>query len=163
MRKRPIISIVLAALLLGLLFVAFVPGAYWDGVANVTFPTVVQDAASGQPVTGARVKLLNQRGPAATGWFAANRGRPPFVTDTTGCAKVIWLFGTGGRSHIFWKTGSVGFKSWNLEVSAPGYETLVTPLSEYAGESRSIWRSMRIPITVQLKPIVGGMTSQASR
>jgi hypothetical protein len=96
------------------------------------------------------------------GYSSGGRNNPVYVTDTAGFAQASWSFGANGRFYPFWKTGSVGFRSWDLEVSAPGYETLVTPLSEYAGESRSIWRSMRIPITVQLKPIVGGMTSQAS-
>jgi hypothetical protein len=158
MRKRPITLIVLVALSLGLLLLVFLPGMYWDGAANVTFPMTVQDTVSAKPVSGARIRLLYRLG-SSSNWLGANRNRPVPVTDAAGHAKVTWLFGAGGRSYLFGRTGSVGFRFWDMEVSAPGYETFLSPLSDYAGETRSIWRSMNIPITVELKPISAGTNS----
>ncbi len=153
MRKRPILSIVLVALPLGLLFVLFLPTVHWDGAVVFAFPTTVQDAVSGRPVTHAGVRILRQRRESDSNLQDMNLNNPPSTTDATGHTEVAWAFGAGGRSYLFWKTGSASFRSWNLEVTADGYEALVTPLSTYAGDRRSIRRSKSIPITVQLKPI----------
>ena len=162
MRKRPTLTIVLVALSLGLFLLVILSEGYWDGAANATFPTTVYNAVSGKPIAGARIARVDRRRESLMGYSSGGRNNPLYVTDTAGFTQAIWSFGASGRFTLLWRTGSVGFRSWDLEVSAPGYETLVAPLSDHTGETRAIWRSMSIPITVQLNPIAGGTTSQAS-
>ena len=58
-------------------------------------------------------------------------------TDQNGTAQIIRLFGAGGSAGVFGRSGRVVSRNIWLQVSADGYETARTRLSE-RDRSRSV-------------------------
>jgi hypothetical protein len=102
----------------------------WDGYTNLEVEFLVTDAATGEPVNGARINVHSE--------FPPRDAEQDFslVTDEGGIARhACTRMSSGKESGLgFTKTFSVSLPEWAFRVSAPGYETselLSLPFSKY--------------------------------
>jgi hypothetical protein len=112
LKKRwGLLSLLVVVVLIGL----FLPAQSWIAEKTVTFPVTITDSASGRPVEGATVELINLFAGDVTGV-----GRVE-LSDKHGNAKLIttkvfasgkWPFGRG----------KIQLTEWVVTVSNKGYE-----------------------------------------
>ena len=128
--------------------------AFWDGSKNVALQFVVVDAAAERPIDGASVRIRDistgaqyPKLPVPVGerGIEAKTGRDGAVTLTE-------RFPASGRDSPFQHTGKVHFlQEYWLQVSSPGYETLLIPLCECAGKARDIDDCTPPPMRIGLR------------
>lgn len=152
MKRIPLIlGTILAAICL--LWNLFAPSFSWSGAAPARIKVTVTDSLTLAPVAGATVELRHPRADEANSTMS-----PEFydklihlaVTDGTGTAAWLSVFGAGGSGGFFGRTGIVRFTGVWLQVTAGGYVTVRVPLSEFTGETRSINKSQETAITIRL-------------
>jgi hypothetical protein len=112
---------------LGLALTPFFLGTSRIGSKAVPIPFFVTDAATGPPLAGARIRLMN---PAES---IVAEGR----TAADGREDVWATFAASIEATAFGEKGTVSFYHWWLEISADGHDPLFVPLSDYAGRFRS--------------------------
>lgn len=155
--RKLLIAVTIGALVLAAASLT-IPPLCWTGGAAVHLSITAVDALAGTGVPGAQITCrqqvdLSTSRPAQ--W-------PVWITDEKGSATVTWLFGAGGKSYVFFRTGTVSFEGQMFVVEAPGYQTLTCPVSDYTGYSRSLWAARRIP-PITLKLVASKITGHNER
>jgi hypothetical protein len=157
LRRRGILDAGVVLGILGLaLFVLlpYRPFTVWDGRKAVGLTFVVVDAATGEPIPEARVRIRDLSPGADYPQLPVPPGEPGVEgqTDSTGSVVLVQRFRASGRDSPYEQTGQVRFVyGYWLQVSAEQHETVLRPLSELTGKSRDIEDPTPPPIRVELK------------
>lgn len=152
MKRKSIIalSVVLA---LSASWCIFAPRLSWDGVVVGRILVTVVDERRLTPIADAAVELRYPRKDEASPTFS-----PDFydklitesATDKSGMARITSYFGAGGSTGVFGRSGRVVYRNIWVQVSADGYETARTRLSQFTGETRSVRRNQTTAFTIKL-------------
>ncbi len=114
-------KILITALCLAGVFLAFMllsPPSSWDGAARAKVEVDVVDAASGTPLGGVSVSLLNRSQPKTTS-----------TTDEKGRATMSESFPAGGTIRLFYRTTHIYVADHFLHLEKEGFTATTTPLS----------------------------------
>ena len=130
---------VLAPLVVGLLLALTAPffsdfsSSRWVGASRLEVRVQVADANSIEPITGAKVTIFD--GPSTpfdglSGFDRERTNKQEGVTDEDGFAIFTHRFRAFGSDSRFKSTGVVMTSSAWVSIEAPGYSTIIVPVSE---------------------------------
>ena len=150
------IAFLIAFLVIGLALPAVnQPSSFWSGQRRVSLKFVVSDAVMGHPIRGATVRIRDIQ-------VYGTDGRPQIPTpaaepgvqgqtDARGRVRLSHSFQTWGEGN---EDGTVSIhlgRAYWLQVTAPGYQTLLIPLSDQTGESSALTGVTLPPIRIELQ------------
>lgn len=130
--------ILIAILAIGLFLVLRFPLAAWSGATWVNLSIEVEDAATGRPIPGANVQLVESWDPEY---------RKPPVQGMTGPDGLVALRGEfsccGSDSLIGSRMNYISCHGWWIRVDAPGYQPFLARLDEGETERFVIMGKLR--------------------
>jgi hypothetical protein len=147
----------LAVLLIGALLLPTLQTARWGGRTDIDIQFRVTDAATGQPIPGARIDLApEERGER----FCEDPITEPFtlVADDNGIASRLTTgCPCGGSQGWFEDTFGVNFPGWSYRVTADGYSDseklqLRTPENGNSAKRGPPHTTVLIPVALHKQP-----------
>ncbi len=145
--RRPRIQFVLGRIMVGVAVIAvlalvlptLLTEAIWSGHSSIPLEFLILDSATGQPIDGASIRLVE--------------GHPEYqaTTGPDGRAKVILHAAVGGRSSLLRHTRAVNYGWWALLVDCKGYREVTESLREVTRDARYHAVPSPPPIVIRLE------------
>jgi hypothetical protein len=122
------------------LWIIYAPAVPIDGDQDVELEVEVRDADSGNPLGNALIQISDP-------YFYRNRkGTTRGTTRDDGRARILHPFKVVGEHRAYRLRGEVRYDDRWLEVSAPGYQRLLVPLTQFTGERGDLQRPSPIRV-----------------
>lgn len=154
-RLRITLWLVGIVVVLGAAMWLLTPRLIWDGAAPRKVRVHVSDVRTGAPISGATVTFAWSSDNSSGTKNVAMLGQAgsSHLTDAGGRAEWLAYFGAGGTSTIFGRTGKFDVSSFELQVSAAGYQPRTEQLPALlGGATRSISDKSPLEAEVRLSP-----------